>query len=276
MKRRSKQFTPTSDQIRHHYEVEKELADKLRNSTKEERRTLYSSTYNDLYLRVPFHPQLVQKASSVIKAAYVHKQIVSLKRFLSRQVTFLELGPGDCALSLELCKLVKQVYAVDVSDEITKDLEFPANFRLFLSDGSSIPLPANTVDLAYSHQLMEHLHPDDAYEQLKNIHTVLVKGGKYFCITPNRSNGPHDISKYFDDVASGFHLKEYTVKELSSLFRKAGFSSVKACVGSRSWFVTIPVSAWAALETVLNWFPVPLRRSVLVRPFLQNRLIATK
>ena len=71
---------------------------------------------------------------------------------------------------------------------------------------------------------MEHLHPDDAVDQLKNIYNALVNGGKYICITPNRLTGPHDISKYFDNVATGFHLKEYTVTELSGLFREVGFS----------------------------------------------------
>ena len=180
---------------------------------------------------MPFHSQLVQKKSAQVRAAYVNKQIVSLKRFLRPNTAFLEIGAGDCALSFEICRLVKQVYALDVSDEITGGLQFPENFQLSLSDGSDIPLPVESIDVAYSHQLMEHLHPLDAIEQLQNIHSVLVKGGIYFCITPNRAYGPHDVSKFFDSVATGFHLKEYTIGELNRLLKQAGFSKVRACLG---------------------------------------------
>jgi SAM-dependent methyltransferase len=266
----------TAEQRQHHYAVEKELANRLRNASKEERRTLYTSLYNELFHRVPDHPALIQKTSPEITKAYTRKQFIFVKRFLHKRITFLEVGAGDCALAQEVCKWVKQVYAIEVSEEITKDLSPPANFKLIISDGSTIPLPKESVDLAYSFQVMEHLHPEDALDQLENIVNVLVKGGKYLCITPNRSNGPHDISKYFDDEATGFHLKEYTVAELSSLFIQAGFSKVKACFGGRQLFVTIPSYPYILLEKFLYIFPKKLRRSVLLKHFLHNRLIGIK
>jgi len=61
---------------------------------------------------------------------------------------------------------------------------FPANFTLIISDGCSIPAQRNSVDVAYSNQLMEHLHPDDALEQVHNVLDVLKPGGVYICITP--------------------------------------------------------------------------------------------
>ena len=75
-------------------------------------------------------------------------------------------------------------------------------------------MPAGSVDLAFSDQLMEHLHPDDAVEQLRNIHRALKPGGVYVCVTPNRLYGPSDISAFFDDEARGFHLKEYSLDEI--------------------------------------------------------------
>ena len=54
----------TKENIREHYDVEKELAHKLRNATKEERGKLYSSLYDELYRRVPHHPQLRKKNNS--------------------------------------------------------------------------------------------------------------------------------------------------------------------------------------------------------------------
>jgi hypothetical protein len=39
----------TPDQRRAHYEIERELASRLRSAAKEERRTLYSSLYDELF-----------------------------------------------------------------------------------------------------------------------------------------------------------------------------------------------------------------------------------
>jgi hypothetical protein len=49
--------------LRQHYEVERELAVRLRSATREQRRSLYGSLYNELYQRVPQHPQLRRKSS---------------------------------------------------------------------------------------------------------------------------------------------------------------------------------------------------------------------
>ena len=270
----------TMEQIREHYEIEKELAARLRNAPKQERRYLYSSLYDELFQRVPLHPLLTQKSSPAEALQAVHSQMRFLRRFVRPNITFLEVGPGDCALSVEMTKFAKQVYAVDVSDEITKGLTSPSNFHLILSDGSNIPVPQNSVDVAYSHQLMEHLHPDDAFEQLQNIYNALVPGGNYICITPNRLSGPHDISVFFDKVATGFHLKEYTTRELSGLFRKVGFSRIRIYVGFRGIHFIFPAPLLFLCEALLYKLPTALRESIArSRPFrvlLGIRLVGTK
>ncbi|MGE5340362.1 MAG: class I SAM-dependent methyltransferase [Candidatus Omnitrophota bacterium] len=268
------------EQVRNHYEIEKELANKLRCASKEERRYLYSSLYDELYLRVPLHPQLTKKSSSLKTTQVVNSQMKFLRRFFNKKnITFLEIGPGDCSLSIEAAKFAKQVYAVDVSNEIVKGLVCPSNFHLVLSDGTSVPVP-QSVDVVYSNQLMEHLHPDDALEQLKNVYNALIPGGIYICITPNRLDGPHDISKHFDEVATGFHLKEYTISELSSLFRKIGFSKVKSYVGTQGIYINLPNFLFAWYETVLDKLPYRLRKAIVrILPFrlmLGIRLVGIK
>lgn len=259
----------TKEQLREHYETEKELANKLRNSSKQERRYLYSTLYDELYRRVPHHPQLTRKTSESETAEYTRTQLVLLKPFLVERATFLEVGPGDCSLSYEVARHVKTVIAIDVSDEITKATKTPDNFQLILSDGCSIPVPPRSVDVAYSNQLMEHLHPDDAFEQLQNIYNALVAGGIYICITPNKLTGPHDISAYFDSVAAGFHLKEYTNSELSSLFTSVGFSSVGVYLKVCGQYRKFPVTLFIVTERILSLLPAilrnPIAHSVLFR-----------
>ena len=203
-----------------------------------------------------------------------------VKHFLRKDITFLEVGPGDCTLSFEVAKFVRQVYAVDVCAEITNSLTRPPNYQLVLSDGTSIPLPPKSVDVAYSDQLMEHLHPDDAPVQLENIYRALVPGGVYLCITPNRLNGPHDISVYFDEVATGFHLKEYTTLELSRLFRKVGFSRVRVYIGGKGKYISLPPFPMFLFERLLEILPSALRKTIArMLPFgllLGIRLVGIK
>jgi len=107
---------------------------------------------------------------------------------------FLRSVPAIVAYRLRQAKVARQVYAVDVSVEAVGAIDPPENFSLIISDGVSVPVPGGSVDVAWSAQLMEHLHPDDAREQLGNIYRALKPGGVYICITPNRISGPHDIS----------------------------------------------------------------------------------
>ncbi|HOX24803.1 MAG TPA: class I SAM-dependent methyltransferase [Candidatus Krumholzibacteria bacterium] len=258
--RRADQRTP--EQLREHYAVETELAARLRSASRDERRTLYAAVYDELYRRVPHHPQMTRKAKAADRARSLASQLGLLRRFLGRDSTYLEIGPGDCALSYLVAKRVKRVYAVDVSVEIAGAAETPDNFQLFISDGSSIPVPPGSIDVAYSYQLMEHLHPDDAVEQLRNIYTALAPGGRYVCVTPNRLSGPHDISKYFDDRPTGFHLREYTTTDLRRLFRQAGFArcEVYASRGDRPY--RLPLAGPVTCEFLLSRLPLRLRRTI--------------
>ena len=265
--------------MRAHYLIERELAERLRRASRCERRQLYTALYDELFRRVPDHPQLKRKTEGRPQPETVFA-LKLLGRFLHGDAVFLEIGPGDCALSIEVAKSVRKVCAVDVSEEIVKEIALPENFELALSDGCSIPVPPGSVHLAYSDQLMEHLHPDDALEQLRNIYTALAPSGHYICITPNRLSGPHDISKYFDERATGFHLKEYTATELASMLKRTGFSRIKVLIGARGSYLSLPLVFIKWLESVLTLLPVRLgkriSRAFPLRLILGIKMVATK
>ena len=270
----------TAQELFEDYSTEKELAAQLRAATASERPVLYSSLYDEMYRRTPRHPQLRQKASPADTAAAVTRQMGHLRPFLGANTVYLEIGPGDCALAFEVASVVRQVYAVDVSAAITAGAVAPQNCQLILSDGVSIPVPPGSVDVAFSNQLMEHLHPDDAVAQLRGIARALRPGGIYICLTPNRVSGPHDISKSFDDVATGFHLKEYTFRELRGILRAAGFGSVRPYIATGRVHVFYPVLFVRAGETFLSLLPARLRRrlgpSFPFRLVLGLRVVARK
>lgn len=266
-------YKRTIEQLKAQYEAEKELARRLRNSTKDERKHLYNSVYEELYKKIPYAPELKQKTDPEGTAWVVEQRMQLLGDFLSSDLVFLEVGPGDCSLSLEVAKHVTKVYAIDVSNEITKTSNIPQNFELVISDGCTIPVPENSISVAFSHQLMEHLHPDDAVEQLQNIYNALTPGGFYICITPNRLSGPHDTSQFFDEVATGYHLKEYTVTEMYELFRKAGFSRISLYKSYKRTHIKIPlfsvtVTIFKGCEEFLGLLPFSLKRKIAKTPML--------
>lgn len=272
----------TPDQIRQWYLVEKDLAERLQQAPREQRAKLYTEVYQELFERVPFHPQITGLDDPAERALAARRQILLLKPFLNGESSFLEIGAGDAALSAQVAPRVRTVYALDVTDHLVAGRSFPANFEFVVSDGAGIPLPENSIDVAYSNQLMEHVHPDDAREQLQGIWRCLVEGGRYVLVTPNRYSGPHDVSAHFDEVATGFHLREYSFTTLRRLLREVGFTKVRPVFGGRGVYISLPGGGpgLAALEAMLGRLPFRLRRMVanwlLVRAVLGIYCVAQK
>ena len=261
------------DDLRRHYEVERALADRLRASSGAERRAMYGEIYNELFARVPDHPQLTRKVSEERSRRKYLGEFRLIEKFITPDTNFLEIGAGDCALSLHVAKHVRSVTALDVSDIILKDITAPANVTLRVFDGCDIPVEPGSIDVAYSNQVIEHLHPEDAALQVASILTSLRPGGCYVCVTPNRLNGPHDISQFFDTVATGLHMKEYTYRDLDRFFRGLGYDGTRACLGVKGRFAALPVAAVGVVEAALSVLPSRVRVAVARTSLFEKLLI---
>ncbi len=75
-------------------------------------------------------------------------------------------------------------------------------------------LPDNHFDFVVSFQVIEHIKKDLAFVQ--EIHRVLKPGGKFILTTPN---------KKMSLTRNPWHIREYTIDELTTLLKKA-FASV--------------------------------------------------
>jgi SAM-dependent methyltransferase len=256
----------TEQELHEHYLIERALADRLRTAAPDVRRGLYAAVYDELFQSVPLHPLLVEKSRRAGEPRSVAAELKFLEPFLSPESVFLEIGAGDCALSIEVARRVKHAYAIEVSQEIISGIQPPANLTLMVTDGIDLPVPDGVVSIAYSNQVMEHLHPDDALEHVAGIYRCLQPGGRYVCLTPNRLTGPHDISQYYDDVATGLHLKEYTASELARLFGSVGFRRHRVYVGGRGIYGRVPVPLVRTAEILARLLPARLRRPVLKTP----------
>jgi len=263
----------TTRELFDQYQVEVELADRLRASTKEERRLgMYSHAYNELYSRVPNHPGLTRQRSDTELQARIAEQLRSIHRYITPSVTFLEVGAGDCQLALEMAKRVRRVIVIEVSEEkALKRLLAPSNFESVISDGVGIGYSeANSVDVAFSNQVIEHLHPDDAFEQIKELHNVLKPGGVLVLRTPHRFMGPSDVSRHFSNVPKGMHLKEYTNAELFMHLRDVGFRSVRKVVSIRSIRSEWRPETIAVLESCASIIPFSVRRAIVSLPLIKQ------
>jgi SAM-dependent methyltransferase len=259
--------------LKRHYDVERALGDRLRTLPPDERRAMYGKIYNELFARVPDHPQLTRKVSPERSRLKTLGEFRLIQKFIRPQSAFLEIGAGDAAVSLHVARYVARVTALDVSDTILKDIAAPDNVRLLVFDGCNVPLAPESIDVAYSNQVIEHLHPEDAALQVSSILRALKPGGCYVCVTPNRLNGPHDISMFFDTVASGLHMKEYTYREMDRFFRSLGFDRTGACIGIKGRFVVLPVWVAGVMETALSILPARLRVLVGRTPLFEKLLI---
>jgi SAM-dependent methyltransferase len=232
----------SSDRLRAHYVLERQLAKRLLESSASERARVYTEVYSELFQSLPDHPQHTVETGNA--AEEIADDLNFLRLSAQPNANFLEIGCGDARLSFAAAGLVHYVYGLDVTDELISFDRAPANFRFLKTKSTNIDLPDNSIDLVYSNQLMEHLHPDDAESQLWEVMRVLRPGASYWCRTPNRVTGPHDVSCYFDYTATGFHLREYDYTSIRALFKRAGFRKVRFVARLRGR--TIPLPYWLA------------------------------
>ena len=82
--------------------------------------------------------------------------------------------------------------------------------------------------LIYWNDVFEHIAVDEIEDYLDRIYRMLAPGGELISITPNWHMRPSDVTADYKPprtTAIGFHLKEYTLREISGLLKNAGFIS---------------------------------------------------
>jgi SAM-dependent methyltransferase len=270
--------TPRSlERLRNHYEVEKELATRLRASTREERPALFKELYTELFDRVPDHPRLTRREAPEESQRKVAGQMRLLRPFLSSGQTLIEFAPGDCRLAYEACQMASEVIGVDISDQRSDPdkAKAPANFRLAVYDGYHLELPDRLGDVAFSYQFLEHLHPDDVGPHLQLVLRLLKPGGWYVFDTPHRYTGPNDISGAFGDALVCFHFQEWTLGSMRKQLRAAGFETVRVIKRGQP-LGGLQEKLLLGTESLVGRFPPNLRKRVARRLFSSVAMAAQK
>ena len=261
----------TIDSVWRHFEVERSIAARLKAGDRALRKKIYATMYDQLFDEVPDHPRLTRRADEQQTARAIESKSRLVRPFARSDASFLEFGSGDCRFCIAMADRFAQVHAVDIADQIASGSPRPANFELIVYDGYDLDLPSGCIDIAFSDQLIEHLHPDDTAAHFSLVHRLLKPGGVYLFRTPHRLTGPHDVSRYFVEEAQGFHLKEWTYGELTRLLGDLDYGSIRSYWFAKGILLRVPLGIFRMIEGLFRPMPGKLRRLLL--PYLLPSIV---
>lgn len=183
-----------------------------------------------------------------------------------------EIGYGSGAMLAAVAARGYEVAGIEVSRHMREQacarLPETVHPRLQLGDFLTLDEPAGSYDVIYWNDVFEHLPPDENLDYLRKIHDLLRPGGTLVTLTPNWHLRPADISFLFNARGSepeGFHLKEYTTREMTRLLRTAGFRRV------RMPLVVLPSQA-VLLGGGLRWLKCQLEPLLEYVPYCAAKL----
>jgi SAM-dependent methyltransferase len=270
-------------------ELEFDYARRLRASNRDQRKALYVEAYSEVSKA---RMATFTSADPEHRTAGTCKELVATLAPLCRpDQRVLEVGCGRGYTCWKLAPRVREIVGTDVSaPALAEARELLSshgitNARILAGDGEELTAQFGTeaFDLVLSIEVYEHLHRDDGLAHLREVYSVLKPGGSYVIVTPNRLNGPADVTcVVYPDAreALGFHLNETTNKELMADLRAAGFSRFSSVLPLTRRVSALPdiwysarLCAWAE-----SWHPLVSRigLGILSRYFLGIFLRATK
>ncbi len=203
-----------------------------------------------------------------------------------RRPSFFEIGYGAGSLLKRLGDAGYQVAGIEVSASLhqrARSLMEPRQAdRLLLGDflGHQFDGAEDRFSVIYWNDVFEHIPPDEIGDYLDKIRDLLVPGGSLVTITPNWHTRPADITAMMyppRTEAAGLHLKEYSLREVTGLLPKHGFTRVATPLfftHSRAFMCGGGLAGLKRLlEPGLEWLPFRLAE-ILCRGFCLSCTIA--
>jgi len=251
-------------------ETESQLASRLLRAGDEERAQLYGAVYDEIWrMHLP-----TLGMSAVTQTMGANPRLLpALERRAREGDRALELGCGTGYMALELAKRGRLMTAIDASRVVVETargnaLQENVDVTFVAVEGVNLPFSAESFELAFSIELVEHLHERDVPRHLAEVFRVLKPGGAYCFWTPNRLMEVGLAERFGVATAAAgagdVHLKEWLYGELAPLLRSAGFSPLRS-----PWRDTrlhglplLPVRSKTELERLTRRLPLRLRRIV--------------
>jgi len=200
-----------------------------------------------------------------------------------------ELGFGSGIFLQAASDAGHRVGGLEVSsplfEETKSKLPVSSHSNLWLGNFCSIDFGSQreSYSLAYWNDVFEHIPVDEIGDYLRALYGLLKPGGKLITITPNWHMRPSDVTALFQPrrtEAIGFHLKEYTLREVRQLLLEAGFTSVRTPLfisPNRFYYSSFcdVTQLKSILEPLLEYLPIQVAIQ-MCRRFGLNCTVATK
>ena len=248
----------------------------LNESNPEKRAHLYQQAYNELFA---FFHEVMPETRTYGWGAH----LVNFFAPFLRNKKVLEMGCAKGVSTFHIAAVAREVVGIDASSvniekarsTIPEECRSKVSFECM--DAAHLDFAPKSFDVIYSNDLVEHLHPDDMREHLRQCHRILRVEGHFICVTPHRDTGPHDATKYVKPKGSppeGLHLVEYDYRMIGALLKARGFDRIRTSGISPGLLVRLKA------EKLFRYFmrPLPiskwLERSILCRPRLLRSLLS--
>lgn len=205
--------------------AEGRLARQLLAAPARARAGLYGRVYDEVYrMHLARHPEVLDFGADRSLLPFL------LERTREGELV-VELGCGTGLLAVELARAGRRVVGCDVSARALALAKQRAagvsgvDFKLL--DGLQLPFTTHGVDFAYSVEVLEHIHEEDAQVHLAEIARILRPGGECWIHTPHRNYHRNAADRFGiagETPPDGdVHLKEWTYTELAAELCRSGF-----------------------------------------------------
>lgn len=152
--------------------------------------------------------------------------------------TILEIGAVPGHFTVLLKRLGYNVTGVDIDPDRVKSLWTKYNILVKKADieKDPLPIPSDSCDIVLFVEVIEHLRINPLYT-LRELYRVLKPGGRIILSTPNITplnkldfllgrdyqEDPVEAFKKLETLGHMGHIRLYTLREIRSLLRYAGF-----------------------------------------------------
>jgi 2-polyprenyl-3-methyl-5-hydroxy-6-metoxy-1,4-benzoquinol methylase len=217
--------------------LEIKYGQKLRKCTKNERNRLVEEAYNAV--RALGTDERSKNTPEGRTAGTSQRLIKALTMLCTHNDRVLEIGCGRGYSCLMIAPYIKSIVGIDASKpniEEAKEILLKNNIRNFqlyhlLTDLLLENFDPQSFDKIISIDVLEHLHPEDYLTHLSDAFKMLKPRGYYIAVGPNRLTGPHDVTRIVYPYATepmGFHLNEFSYKDIVSDMRDVGFRNIRS------------------------------------------------
>lgn len=152
-----------------------------------------------------------------------YKKYITEDELINNKKTIVDFGCGTGRLTEFMAKDFETVTGLDISRTMIAQgenrLRELKNVKLLETNGKTIPLPDNFIDLVFSYLVFQHIKTRSMVKNtFKEIYRILKPQGVFKVLL--RSDKQKDMNRWWSGV-------EFNEKSIKTLYEKIGFKLIK-------------------------------------------------